>query len=340
MAGCPPLISVVIPTRNRVEYLLEAVRSVQQQSYEHWECVVVDDASTDGTADRLRAMTDGQIRLLVLGRHHERSGARNAGLAHSTGSYVLFLDDDDMLTKQALDRLLKAATRRRCAAAIGSLRRFREDGMSRRQFAHPRVPWIGEVWRETVFGWGAVPGTTLFARAAIEAAGGWDESISWAEDIDLLLRVSALGAFAFVPTIVLAYRLHASSTRATIEQADMTDVRGRYVATLPRDRSVRAQKILEAGRAFGRAESAFRAMNLRQADKQLRRALQLAPWVSRSFLVGPSVTALRAKLALGSLTGPAAMASLRSIRAQGRSLLQRDPDGPKATDARADRDRS
>jgi len=328
MAARRPLITVVIPTRNRVEYLLEAVRSVQQQSYEHWECVVVDDASTDGTADRLRAMIDGRIRVLILGRHHERSRARNAGLAQSAGSYVLFLDDDDMLTKEALGRLLKAATRRKCAAAIGSSRRFTEDGMSRRQIVHPRVPWTGEVWRETVFGWQTVPGTTLFARAALERAGGWDEGVSWAEDIDLLLRVSALGAFAFVPTTVLAYRLHAGSTRATIEQADMTDVRGRYVETLPRDRSLTALQILEAGRAFDRGESAFRAMNLRQADKELRRALQLAPWVSRSFLLGPSVAALRAKLALGSLTGPGAMASLRGIRARGRSLLQRDPDRP------------
>ena len=122
--------------------------------------------------------------------------------------------------------------------------------MSRRQIVHPRVPLTGEVWRETVFGWQAVPGTTLFARAALERAGGWDESMSWAEDIDLLLRVSAFGAFAFVPTTVLAYRLHASSTRATIEHADIIDVRGRYVATLPRDRSVEALQILEAGRAL------------------------------------------------------------------------------------------
>jgi glycosyltransferase involved in cell wall biosynthesis len=329
MAGRPPLISVVIPTRNRVEYLLEAIRSVQQQAYEHWECVVVDDASTDGTADRLRAMVDGRIRLLVLRHHHERSGARNAGLAQSTGSYVLFLDDDDLLTQQALGRLLEAITRRSCAAAIGSARRFTEDGRSRRLIVHPRVPWTGEVWRETVFGWQALPGTTLFARAALEDAGGWDESISWTEDIDVLLRVSALGAFAFVPTTVLAYRLHASSTRATIKQADIIDVRGRYVATLPRDRSVKALPILEAGRAFDRAERAFRAMNLRQADRELRRALQLAPWVSRSFLLGPSVTALRVKLALGSLIGPAAMASLRGIRARGRSLSHRDPDRPK-----------
>ncbi len=328
MAAGPPLVTVVIPTRNRVQHLREALRSVQKQSYKPWECVVVDDASTDGTAEWLRGVPDRRIRSRVLKRHCERSATRNAGLAESRGSYVLFLDDDDLLAKGALLWLVRAALRHGSAATVGSSRRFTENGMSRRQMVHPRVPWTGDVWRETLFGWGTVPGTTLFARDAIERVGAWDESLRWAEDHELLMRVSALGTFTFVPQAVLAYRLHTFSTGAVVEQAEMTDVRRRYVATLSPERSALAVPILEAGRAFGRAESAFRAMNLRQADKELRRALQLAPWVSRSFLLGPSVTALRAKLALGSLTGPAAMASLRGIRARGRSLLQRDPDRP------------
>ena len=106
----------------------------------------------------------------------------------------------------------------------------------------------------------------------------------------------------------------------------MTDVRGRYVATLPAERSVIASPILEAGRAFDRAEVAFRSMDLRRAQAELRRALRLAPWVSRSFLLGPNVMALRAKLALGHLAGPTTVQSLRSIRTRGRAMLQRDPD--------------
>ena len=321
-----PLVSVVIPTRNRLEFLRSAVASVQRQGIQNWECIVVDDASSDGTAEWLHALSDERIRSRSLEGHRERSATRNAGLALSNGQYVLFLDDDDMLTKKALERLVRAITRRRSTAAVGASRRFAENGMARRQFGHPRVQWTGEVWREAVFGWGTVPGAILFAREALERAGGWDEKISWAEDHDLLLRVSALGAFAFVPWTVLAYRLHGASTRARVDRSEMTDVRGRYVATLPAERSAIASPMLEAGRAFDRAEAAFRSTDLRRAQAELRRALQLAPWVSRSILLGPSVMALRAKLALGHLAGPRTITSARTIRTRGRAMLMRDPD--------------
>jgi len=286
----------------------------------------VDDASSDGTAEWLRALSDDRIRSQSLKSHHERSATRNAGLAQSNGPHVLFLDDDDLLTQGALEWLVRAVRRRRSTAAVGASRRFAENGMARRQIHHPRVHWTGEVWREAVFGWGTVPGAILFAREALERAGGWDESIRWAEDHDLLLRVSALGAFAFVPWTVLAYRLHGASTPALIQRSEMIDVRGRYAATLPAERSAIASPILEAGRAFDRAEAAFRTIDLRRAQAELGRALRLAPWVSRSFLLGPSVMALRAKLALGHVAGPTTIQSLRSIRTRGRSMLQRDPD--------------
>lgn len=321
-----PVVSVVIPTRNRLGLLRAAVASVQRQRIQNWECIVIDDASSDGTAEWLRALSDDRIRSQSLKGHHERSATRNVGLAQSNGPNVLFLDDDDLLTQRALDRLVHAVKRRESTAAVGASRRFAENGMARRQIIHPRVQWTGEVWREAVFGWGTVPGAILFAREALERVGGWDESIRWAEDHDLLLRVSALGEFAFVPWTVLAYRLHGASTRALVERSEMTDVRGRYVATLPAEWSDVASPILEAGRAFHRAEAAFRMTDLRRAQAELGSALRLAPWVSRSFLLGPNVMTLRAKLALGKLAGPRAITAMRSIRTRGRAMLSRDPD--------------
>ena len=321
-----PVVSVVIPTRDRLRLLRAAIMSVQRQRIQNRECIVVDDASSDGTAEWLRGLSDDRIRSQSLRSHHERSATRNAGLALSNARYVLFLDDDDMLTRGALERLVRAITHRASMAAVGASRRFAENGMARRQFGHPRVQWTGQVWREAVFGWGTVPGAILFAQEALERVGGWDESIRWAEDHDLLLRVSALGAFAFDPWTVLAYRLHGASTRALIERSEMTDVRARYVATLPAETSAIASPILEAGRAFERAEGAFRMTDLRRAQAELGRSLRLAPWVSRSFLLGPNVMALRAKLALGHLAGPTTVQSLRSIRTRGRAMLQRDPD--------------
>src|SRR5437016_5583373 len=87
-----PLVTVVIPTRNRLRYLEEAIESVRRQTYPNWELVVVDDASEDGTWEWLQMLVDPRIHALRQPQHRERSAARNRGLAEARGEYVLFLD--------------------------------------------------------------------------------------------------------------------------------------------------------------------------------------------------------------------------------------------------------
>jgi len=100
MAGGEPLVSVVIPCYNHVHYLPEAVRTVWEQTYKNVEVIVVDDGSTDGTAE----WCQGQERVRYV--RVERVGpsaARNIGVQHSRGEYVLFLDADDLLYPNALE---------------------------------------------------------------------------------------------------------------------------------------------------------------------------------------------------------------------------------------------
>jgi len=98
-------VSVVIATRNRSALLAEAVRSVLAQTGVRWELLVVDDASTDGTWAYLEALRGPSVRGLRLEIHGERSAARNLGLAEARAPYVMFLDDDDLLRKGALQVL-------------------------------------------------------------------------------------------------------------------------------------------------------------------------------------------------------------------------------------------
>jgi Glycosyl transferase family 2 len=289
--------------------------------------VVVDDASEDGTSKWLGMVSDGRLRLLTLPDRRERSAARNAGLAECRASLVLFLDDDDLLMPDALTRLGRTFERRSAGAAVGAVRIVGEDGSSRRQFVHPRFPWGGPVYRETLFGWSPIAGAVLFRRSVLEEAGGWAPDVSWGEDVDLLLRVSARWPLSFTPRQVLRYRQHPASTRANIQPGDMTDVRGQHVASLPRDERSTAERVLDAGRAFGRAEAAFRRLELGLATSELRRALALAPWVHRSPLLGPQVTALQAKLGAGRAVGPGTLRALRSARHRFRRLSGRDVGG-------------
>src|SRR5580658_1881005 len=98
-------ISVIIPTRNRLAYLKEAVASVLAQDHRDREVVVVDDASEDGTWAWLSSLTDPDVRVLRMEQHGERSAARNLGLNYAQGKYVLFLDHDDLLAPSALSYL-------------------------------------------------------------------------------------------------------------------------------------------------------------------------------------------------------------------------------------------
>lgn len=113
VVGLNPKFSIIIPVYNAEKYLADAVASVQAQSYDEWECVVVDDGSEDATgliADKLAA-EDGRIKVI----HQTNAGvgaARNAGLDEATGEWVGFLDSDDELHPMALEILAKVAAER------------------------------------------------------------------------------------------------------------------------------------------------------------------------------------------------------------------------------------
>jgi glycosyltransferase involved in cell wall biosynthesis len=98
-----PKVSIIIPTFNRVNLLTRALDSVIKQTYTNWECIVVDDASTDETEGYMRTIHNPKIQYI---RHFQNKGganARNTGIDHSIGDYVAFLDSDDIWFPQKLE---------------------------------------------------------------------------------------------------------------------------------------------------------------------------------------------------------------------------------------------
>lgn len=103
-------VSVIIPVYNVCNYILETVDSVRRQTYTDWELVLVEDGSTDGTAQLLQSyleqLQDDRIRLVVLAQNGGAAAARNRGVELSEGRYVTYLDADDLWEPQKLEREL------------------------------------------------------------------------------------------------------------------------------------------------------------------------------------------------------------------------------------------
>jgi glycosyltransferase involved in cell wall biosynthesis len=114
-----PLVSVVIPTFNRKDLVLRALKSVAQQSYSAIEVIVVDDASTDGTVEALRDREFPiSVRIVRLSANQGPAGARNGGIRHAAGKYVAFLDSDDQWLPDKVERQVEEAERNGPSGAV------------------------------------------------------------------------------------------------------------------------------------------------------------------------------------------------------------------------------
>ena len=89
-------VSIILPTYNRSRFLSETINSVLNQTYKDFELIIIDDGSTDDTADLIRKYTEQDNRVKYFFQENmERSQARNNGIEKSNGKYICFLDSDD-----------------------------------------------------------------------------------------------------------------------------------------------------------------------------------------------------------------------------------------------------
>ena len=162
----PPLVSVVMPARNAVRFIEQAIGSVLAQSHACWELVVVDDASSDGTAELVAraARADTRIRLIRLERRVGPGPARNVALADLRGAFVAFLDSDDMWLPDKLERQLRFMREHGVAFCIHGYRMIDEHGQERgRAIAVPERVDYELLLRHTII----APVTVLLDRERV-----------------------------------------------------------------------------------------------------------------------------------------------------------------------------
>lgn len=190
-------VSVVIPCYNHAEFLAEAISSALEQTHP-CEVVVVDDGSTDGSAEVARCYPV----TLISQENRGLSAARNAAIGAARGSHILPLDSDDKLHPQCVELMLATST---TAVVRGSIQLFGD----RQQLFRPKDPrTLRDYIRANRSGC-----TCLYPKAAWEAVGGYDEQMTAGyEDWDFWVRVLHAGyVVADAPKALWYYRKSGAS---------------------------------------------------------------------------------------------------------------------------------
>jgi glycosyltransferase involved in cell wall biosynthesis len=191
-----------MPVYNRVTTVLRAIDSVRAQTFADFELIVVDDGSTDGSAELIASVADPRLILLRLGSNKGGNAARNEGLRRARGDIISFLDSDDIFLPRKLEIIAAHfAARPDLEGIIDSFRKTSPD-KGERDCLNPLLDDSDQIMR-ALFDrriWKSTSAISVRRQAALRA-GLFDESLRRRQDFDFLVRLIGAAKFATVATI-------------------------------------------------------------------------------------------------------------------------------------------
>ena len=213
-AACP-VFAVIVPLYNARQYLHEALLAVQAQSFGDFEVVMVDDGSTDDTAQIALGYVRADPRFhLIRTSNRGIAASRNIAIAHSSAPWIALCDGDDVWDPQKLEvqsRVLRHWDDRRLGrlAAVGTSGHFiNASGRAVQTIDPPAAPWPDTVDLDTGPALKLINSSVVFSRDLFTQAGGYRQDYNPTEDLDLWLRLRALGTVVNVPERLTGYRMH------------------------------------------------------------------------------------------------------------------------------------
>jgi glycosyltransferase involved in cell wall biosynthesis len=205
-----PLVSVIVSCYNLAQYLDEALQSIYNQSYIHWECIIVDDGSSDNTKEVTQNWVAKDTRFIYL--HKENGGvssARNLGIEKAKHEFILTLDADDKYEKSFLEKAIKLLVSDEKLGIVSSWGQYFVGDI-----LHQVYRMTGKSTVDFMFYNDAI-GTSLFRKKCWEQVGGYDVNPkNGYEDWEFYLRVCAVGwKVHVIPEVLFFYRQHVVSRR-------------------------------------------------------------------------------------------------------------------------------
>ncbi|MBD2577590.1 glycosyltransferase [Oscillatoria sp. FACHB-1406] len=205
-----PKVSAIIPAYNAEKTLRDTIQSVRQQTFTDWELIVIDDGSTDSTADIIKAIPDDRIHVFSF-PNAGLAESRNRGIDRARGEFVAFLDADDLWTTDKLAAQVEALEQHPEAAVAYSWTDYiDESGQFLRSGMH--VTANGDVYQKLLLGNFLENGSNpLIRKQAFQKVGQFDKLVPTCQDWDMYLRLSAQYPFVAVPFPQVLYRVSPNS---------------------------------------------------------------------------------------------------------------------------------
>ncbi len=205
MQEVAPTVSVIIPTYNRAHVVDQAIQSVLQQTYQDFEIIIVDDASTDDTKAVVKGFVDPRIRYLHHQQNHGAPRARNSGAEIARGEYLAFLDSDDLWYPEFLERQLGLLSALPPTVGMSCCNMTQKIGESYKV--------VGPGMRSLTFDEnlihadGICASSFVIRKEAFQSIEGFDVQFSSFQDFDFLLRMASKYQIVSIGDALFEYRL-------------------------------------------------------------------------------------------------------------------------------------
>ncbi len=227
-----PRVSVIIPTYDRADLIVETLESVWMQTFHDYEIIVVDDGSTDGTAELFAALGKRTVYRRI--EHGGQGAARNAGLEIAQGEYIAFLDSDDLWQPNFLEKATGALDRNpKVGFVYCDYATFDERGIIGTAEMPPRYKLGGRLFGELLESDFICTGAILVRRACFDQVGGFDPCLVPVEDWDMWLRLARRYDAVYVDEPLA--RIRASASNPSRNPAVVYPLNLQVLAKLRRD---------------------------------------------------------------------------------------------------------
>lgn len=232
-----PLVSIIIPTYNRAHLLQETLDSILGQNYNDWECLVIDDRSTDDTENVLRSYINNDERFRYYKRPNSKpkgaNACRNIGLDECKGEYIIFFDSDDLMTSNHVEIKIKALVNNQCDYVITKTNFFNNPSQNiilENQYLYETNDITPYNYVSHKINWLTCD---LCVSAKLAKTISFNESLQSGQEYNYYCKLVLISTHAvFVSKIVSLIRHHDNSIRGDLRSSKIDTVRSYLITYL------------------------------------------------------------------------------------------------------------